>query len=103
MDAEFINIHQKPKNRRSIAETLPFLPSAAADFFRLIHRTCRFKIIGEKHYTDALASGRPVIAAFWHFSYPCILYFFRDNGYLTIVSRSRDGEFGARMIEKLGY
>lgn len=45
----------------------------------------------------------PRIAAFWHFSYPTILYVFRDCGYLTITSRSRDGEFAARMVRSLGF
>ncbi len=45
----------------------------------------------------------PRIAGFWHFSYPTLLYVFRDHGYLTLTSRSRDGEFAARMVRRLGY
>ena len=103
MDTETANIHEKSKKRRSIAEYMPFLPALAAAFVRLIHRTCRFTILGEEHYLAALARGGPAIAAFWHFAYPCVMYQFRDKGYLTIVSRSRDGELAARITERLGY
>jgi hypothetical protein len=97
------NIHEKQAKRRNFAESMPFLPYFAAAALRLIHRTCRFEIIGEENYRVLLELKGPGIAAFWHFCYPSILYFFRDKGYLTIISRSRDGELAARMVKRLGY
>lgn len=97
------NIHKKPARRRNLAESVPFLSHLAAWALRLLHWTCRFKTVGEEHYRASLEIGEPRIAAFWHFSYPTILYFFRDKGYLTIISRSRDGELAARMVKRLGY
>ncbi len=102
MNAVTPNIHEKRAKRRNIAESMPFLPPLAATVMRLIHRTCRFEIVGEENYRAAREIN-PRIAAFWHFSYPTVLYFFRDHGYLTVVSRSRDGEFAARLVKSLGY
>jgi len=101
MDAVSSNIHEKGAKRLNLAESMPFLPYLAAAALRLIHRSCRFEIIGEENFR--VSEETKGIAAFWHFCYPSILYFFRDQGYLTIISRSRDGEFAARMVKKLGY
>jgi lysophospholipid acyltransferase (LPLAT)-like uncharacterized protein len=103
MDTQSSNIHDKLQKRRNIADYMPFLPYLTAAALRVLHWTCRFEIVGEENYRAAINGGGPKLAAFWHFSYPCILYFFRDSGYLTIISRSRDGELAARMVQRLGY
>lgn len=103
MGAVNSNIHENRARRRNFAETMPFLPHLAAAAIRIIHRTCRFEIVGKENYRMLQEAKEPVIAAFWHFCYPSILYFFRDQGYLTIISRSRDGEVAARMVKRLGY
>lgn len=97
------NIHEKSRKRGGIAEYIAFLPSFIALMLRVVHRSCRFILLGEENLEAGRAWGGPTIAAFWHCAYPSILYFFRDQGYLTIISRSRDGELAARMVEKLGY
>ena len=81
---------------------MPFLPPLAAGVLRLLHRTCRIEIVGKENYLASEAIT-PRIAAFWHSTYPSILYFYRDQGYLTIISRSRDGEFAARLVKSLGF
>ncbi len=99
-----LNIHQKPAKRRNIAASMPFLPPLAAMAQRLLHRTCRIEFVGEENYLAAQEiQPKPVIAAFWHCAYPSILYFFRDHGYLTIISRSRDGDFAASLVKSLGF
>lgn len=97
------NIHDMPKKRTNIAALAPVLPRFAGGFIRLLHRTCRFEEVGREHWLRACEIEAPKIAAFWHFTYPTILYFYRDNGYLTITSRSRDGEFAAGMSQSLGF
>jgi len=103
MNAVSPNIHENQTKRRNFAESMPFLPRLAAAALRLIHRTCRFKIVGEENYRSVQEVKGPKIAASWHFCYPSLLYLFRDQGYLTIISRSRDGELAARMVKRLGY
>lgn len=97
------NIHEKSKKRRGIAEYLPFLPGLIAFLLRLIHRSCRFVILGEENFKAGREWGGASIAAFWHCAFPGVLYFFRDEGYVTIISRSRDGELAARIVDRLGY
>ncbi|MGA7640632.1 MAG: lysophospholipid acyltransferase family protein [Syntrophobacteraceae bacterium] len=103
MDIQFFNIPDKLQKRRTIAAHMPFLPYLTAAALRILHWTCRFEMVGEENYRESFNGEGPKIAAFWHFSYPSILYFFRDRGYLTITSRSRDGELAARMVQRLGY
>ncbi len=102
MDVQDSNIHEMPKKHRGIAHYMPFLGALAAGALRILHRSCRFQIVNEDNYRTSL-TFQPRIAAFWHFCYPSILYFFRDNGYLTITSRSRDGELAAGLVRSLGY
>jgi lysophospholipid acyltransferase (LPLAT)-like uncharacterized protein len=97
------NIHEKSKKRRGITDYLPFLPALIAFILRLLYRSCRFTILGEEHLKTGREWGGPSIAAFWHCAFPGVIYFFRDNGYLTIISRSRDGELAARMVKSLGF
>lgn len=103
MSTDRSNIHEKSKKRRGIAEYMPFLPPLMAFFFRLLYRSCRFTILGEENFKAGREWGGPSIAAFWHCAFPGILYFFRDSGYLTIISRSRDGELAARIVERLRF
>jgi len=103
MDTQSLNIHDKPQKRRSIAESMPFLPPLAAMALRVLHRTCRIEIVGEENYRAFNEIKGPKIPTSWHFAYPTVMYFFRGQGYLTIVSRSRDGEFAARFVRSLGY
>jgi lysophospholipid acyltransferase (LPLAT)-like uncharacterized protein len=103
MDSQSSDIHDKVRKRRNIADYVPFLPHLAVASLRSIHWTCRFEIVGEENFRAMEDFKGPKIGAFWHFTYPSMLYFFRDRGYLTIISRSRDGELAARMVQRLGY
>ena len=66
MNSATSNIHENPAKRVNIAESMPFLPPLAATVMRLLHRTCRFEIVGEENYRAAREIN-PRIAAFWHF------------------------------------
>jgi lysophospholipid acyltransferase (LPLAT)-like uncharacterized protein len=43
------------------------------------------------------------VYAFWHNQLVCAGYFFRNLGIVVLVSRHFDGEYIARIIEKLGF
>lgn len=49
------------------------------------------------------ASGHPVIYAFWHGRLMVPSWTHRDRGVGILISRSADGEYVARMAEKLGF
>jgi lysophospholipid acyltransferase (LPLAT)-like uncharacterized protein len=70
---------------------------------RLLFATCRVTSHGENYLTAAMASGRPVVGAFWHYSIlPAVC---RLQGYscVAMVSSSRDGEYTARLLKHFGY
>lgn len=73
---------------------------------RLLARTLRFEVVRSEHYRTALESGRPSVAVFWHEHFPGIAIFKRrmkvDRRIAVMVSRSRDGDKLASVIERLG-
>lgn len=71
-------------------------------FIRLIGPTLRLSVSFEEGAQHALGD-RPYIASFWH---SCIIpsaYIFRDLGIRVMTSASYDGEYIARIINKLGF
>jgi lysophospholipid acyltransferase (LPLAT)-like uncharacterized protein len=79
------------------------LPSLVAALFRLHHRTCKFTILGGEHEEFAHQCDGPALTTTWHFAFPAVVYRFRDGNALAMVSRSRDGEWVARVMQSLGY
>jgi hypothetical protein len=69
---------------------------------RLIGPTLRITISAE----DGETTEQPrqgVIYAFWHRCVFPATWFFRDQGIAVLTSRSADGEYIARIIERFGY
>ena len=81
----------------------------AADlaFYVLINlfgRTTRFEVEGWEHWEAATGGGRqPAIYTFWHNRVFLGTYFFRRRGIVVMTSRSFDGEYIARFIQRFGY
>jgi len=71
---------------------------------RAIGATLRYKAflepgcVGNPH-----GEGPPVIWCFWHRAVIPATYRFRNQGLAVMTSRSFDGEYIARIIQKLGY
>jgi len=89
--------------KRFHVDSVPFLPRLIAGSIKFLHRTCRFTVVGEEHMEEALKHGSPVLFTAWHFSFPAVIYHFRDRNGMVMVSRSRDGEWIARILGHLGY
>ena len=53
--------------------------------------------------TENEPSTRPAIYCFWHRCVFPSAYLFRNNGIRVLTSRSYDGEYIARIIERLGF
>jgi len=84
-------------------DRFPFLPPLAAALIRLHYRSCKFTIIGREHEEFAYGSHDPVLLTCWHFAFPTVIYRYRDHGALVMVSRSRDGEWAARVVTRMGF
>ncbi len=75
----------------------------AAWLLRALGATLRFRVDGESVIPDTLAAGESVIVFGWH---ELLLAACCDLGQFhpyIMISRSRDGERIARVVERLGY
>jgi len=71
---------------------------------RLIGATLRYKAFPEPGcVTDSHGAGPPAIWCFWHRAVIPATYRFRNQGLAVMTSRSFDGEYIARIIQKLGF
>lgn len=80
--------------------------SAELAFFlaiRLIGSTIRFETEGLEHLAEIESAGKIPIYTFWHDRIFLGTYFFRDRGIVVMTSRSLDGEYIARFIQRFGY
>jgi lysophospholipid acyltransferase (LPLAT)-like uncharacterized protein len=70
---------------------------------RLVGSTLRFRVEGGEHWEEASRDGGPAIYTFWHDRIFPGTYFFRRRGIVIMTSRSFDGEYIARFIQRFGY
>ena len=68
----------------------------------LLGRTARFRVEGWEHWEAAHAGG-PAVLAFWHEQIFLTTYHFRRRRIVVMTSRSFDGEYIARFIQRFGY
>ena len=68
----------------------------------LLFSTIRIESVGFERVEDIIAS-RKMIAAFWHSRILLISYLYKGWNAAILVSRSQDGEFIARLIERQGH
>ena len=83
-----------------------WLPAAAflgAALLRVLGSTWRVTVADDPEYTAGLRRGERFIYAFWHSTMLPLVVFHRDEGAAVLVSRHRDGELIARVIERLGF
>ncbi len=69
---------------------------------QIIGRTVRFRVEGWEHW-EAASRGGPPIMVFWHDRVFLATYYFRQRKIVVMTSRSFDGEYIARFIQRFGY
>ncbi len=69
---------------------------------RLVGLTLRFEVIDWDNYERATRDGTPIFA-FWHNRIFSMTYWWRNRGIVVLTSKSFDGEYIARFIQRLGY
>ena len=77
--------------------------SAARRLIEGLLGSCRFRDIGLESFHELAAQGQPVIFALWHGRLLALAYRFRGYGFVPLISRSGDGEYIARIVERWGY
>jgi lysophospholipid acyltransferase (LPLAT)-like uncharacterized protein len=70
---------------------------------KLLGRTIRFEIEGWENWEASSCDGRLPIYTFWHNQVFLSTYFWRQRGIVVMTSRSFDGEYIARFIQRFGY
>jgi lysophospholipid acyltransferase (LPLAT)-like uncharacterized protein len=70
---------------------------------RLIGHTTRFRIEGEEHWIRASGNGFLPIYTFWHNRVFLATFVFRNREIIVMTSRSFDGEYIARFIQRFGF
>lgn len=70
---------------------------------KLIGRTIKFDIEGWENFEAAASNGKIPIYAFWHNRVFLATYFWRRKAIVVMTSRSFDGEYIARFIQRFGY
>lgn len=81
---------------------LAVIPPLYVAVSRLWFATCRLTVRGSQYFDEALAQGA-VIAPFWHYSIFYTLHHLRQYPGVALVSASRDGEFIARIAQRLDF
>ena len=69
----------------------------------LLGRTARFEVIGWENHEKAEADGGLPIYVFWHDRIFLTTYWWRKRRIVVMTSRSFDGEYIARFIQRFGY
>src|SRR2546425_4360680 len=70
---------------------------------KLIGRTVRFEVEGWDNWEAASRDGKIPIYTFWHNRVFLATYFWRHRRIVVMTSRSFDGEYIARFIQRFGY
>lgn len=65
-------------------------------------RTLTWTVEGAEHYDAVQRSGQQPIVVFWHARILPITWFFRNRGIVALTSANFDGQWIARVIERLG-
>lgn len=92
--ADLLTPSQRLKTRLIAAAVAPAISGLC--------RTLTWKIDGAQHYDEVVASGRQPIIAFWHGRILPITWYFRHRGIVALTSANFDGQWIARVIERLG-
>ena len=71
--------------------------------FWLITRTVKLRVMGEESLKSLEAAGKAFILVSWHGKTLLPIYNFRNRGYWTIISLSRDGDIQNLMVTKNGF
>ncbi len=82
--------------------SLAVLPPAYVLLSRLWFSTCRLTI-RDKHFIDEAQEHGAVIVPFWHYSLFYIFYHVSRYPAVALISASRDGEYIARIAQRLDF
>lgn len=80
-----------------------FADLAFFGFIKVLGAFTRFEVRGSEHLDAIKAAGKIPIYTFWHDRIFFATYFWQKRGIVVITSKSFDGEYIARFIQRFGY
>jgi len=78
-------------------------PGVIGSYLALVEKTSRVQVINEAVIERVTRSHGSAIYAVWHSRLLFTAYHFRHRDVRVIISRSRDGDVIARVVERWGY
>jgi hypothetical protein len=97
---EFADLSHYSWGDRWIIKTVGLL---AYGLIAAIGRSVRWTVINGRYYDEIRAAGKRIIFTFWHNRVFLATWFWRRRGIVVMTSRSFDGEYIARFIQRFGY
>jgi hypothetical protein len=70
---------------------------------KLVGWTARFEVEGWEHFEALVKAERVPIHVLWHECIYLAVYFWRQRGIVYMTSRSFDGEYIARFLQRFGF
>jgi hypothetical protein len=83
-----------------LAKALPLL---APPVVRGILSTASLRILNRRVQDEIIDAGKPFVGVVWHKDFLYVLDHFRARRIIVMVSRSKDGELVARVLQRMGY
>lgn len=77
--------------------------AAARAVLDAVLATARYEVSGEENARQFTAHGQPVIYVLWHGRLLPLAHLHRGEGIVALISRSADGEYLARLLERWGF
>ncbi|MGB7202924.1 MAG: lysophospholipid acyltransferase family protein [Pyrinomonadaceae bacterium] len=97
---EFAPLDEYPLKKRLMIRLADFVFYLS---IKVLGSLCRFEVRGMEHHDTILAEGKIPIYTFWHDRIFLGTYFWRKRGIVVMTSKSFDGEYIARFIQRFGY
>lgn len=69
----------------------------------LIGRSLRYEVEGQEHIDATEGRGTPVVIVVWHNRLFAGTYYLRNRKWVVMASKSFDGEYIARFIQRFGF
>jgi lysophospholipid acyltransferase (LPLAT)-like uncharacterized protein len=70
---------------------------------RLIGPTLRFEFLGKQNAVNRSETGQACVGVFWHRCIFPSLWYYRNQGFVVMITMNFDGLWTSRVVEKLGY
>ena len=96
----FADLSEYPFKKRLIIRVADL---AFYALINLIGRTIKFEVTGWENHEEIIRDGRLPIYVFWHERIFLTTYWWRNRRIVVLTSKSFDGEYIARFIQRFGY